>query len=140
MKHTILTLILAATPLLTPAQSGAEKEVLAAHEAYMKAARAGDTAPLAKLFADELQYSHSSATLETKEQAIAAIAKGKPNFELHEQKVTVYGNTAVLRAKATSINPTTGNIPLSVLQVWVKKSGHWQMVQRQTTRLPAATK
>lgn len=137
MKHTMFTLLAAALPLAVFAQSSAEKEVLAAHEAYMKAARAGDTGPLAKLFADELLYSHSNAKLETKAEAIAAIATGKPNFKLHEQKVTVYGNTAVIRAKATSINPKTGDIPLSILQVWVKKGGQWQMVQRQTTRLPA---
>jgi ketosteroid isomerase-like protein len=118
-------------------ESTAEKEVMAAHEAYMVAARAGDTAPLAKLFADELQYSHSNAKLETKQEAIDAIKTGKPNFKLHEQKVTVYGNTATVRAKATSINPKTGDLTLSILQVWVKKGGQWQLAQRQTTRLPA---
>jgi len=135
MKTLLLILLLTAMPTL--AQSAAEKEVLAAHEAYMVAARAGDTAPLEKLFADELLYSHSNAKLETKAEAIAAIKTGKPNFKLHEQKVTIYGNTAALRAKATSINPKTGDIPLSILQLWVKKGKQWQMVQRQTTRLPA---
>lgn len=136
MKTTILALLLATTPLLVMSQTPAEKEVLAAHDAYVEAARKGDTAPLAKLFADELQYSHSNAKLENKAEAIAAIGTGKPNFKMHEIKATVYGNTAVIRAKATSVNPKTGDIPLSILQTWVKKGGQWQMVQRQTTRLP----
>lgn len=133
MKTFLLTFVFAVAAL---GQSAAEKEVTAAHEAYMAAARAGDTAPLAKLFGDGLQYSHSNALLENKAEAIAAIAKGKPNFKVHEQSVVVHGNTATLRAKATSINPKNGDIPLSILQVWVKKGGQWQMVQRQTTRLP----
>ena len=135
MKTFFLTLVLAGAVLGQPA---AEKEVMAAHEAYMVAARAGDTAPLAKLFGDDLQYSHSNGKLETKAEAIAAIATGKPNFKLHEQSVVVHGNLATVRAKITSINPKTGDLVLTVLQVWAKKGGKWQMVQRQTTRLPQA--
>jgi len=136
MKTFLLSLVLAVAMF---SQTAAEKAVLAVHEEFLTAARAGDTAALGKLLGEELVYSHSNGTtVETKEQAIAAMAKGKPNFQVHEQKVHVYGNTATLRARATSVNPKTGNIHLTILQVWVKKGGQWQMVQRQTTRLPAA--
>lgn len=135
MKTFLLIFVLAAAVL---GQSPAEKELMAAHEAYMVAARAGDSAPLEKLFGEGLQYSHSNGKLENKREAIDAIAKGKPNFKLHEQSVVVHGNTATVRAKITSINPKTGDLVLTVLQVWAKKGGQWQMVQRQTTRLPPA--
>jgi ketosteroid isomerase-like protein len=113
----------------------AENEVKAAHAEFVKAAKAGDTATLDKLFAPELQYSHSNALLEDKATALAAIAKGKPNFQVHSESIKVYGKTATIRARVTSIaNP---NVELTVLLVWVKNGKQWQLVQRQTTRLPA---
>ena len=132
MKTFLLTFVLA---VMAMGQS-AEKELLAAHEAYMAAARAGDTAPLEKLFAEGLQYSHSNGKLENKREAIDNIAKGKPNFKLHDQSVVMHGNMATIRAKITSINPKTGDMILTVLQVWVKKGSQWQLAQRQTTRIP----
>ena len=121
------------------AQSGAEKEVLIAHEAFLKAARASDTASLGILLGDALVYSHSNGVLvQTKAQVIASIAKEGKNFQVKEQKVTVYGNVATIRAKIASIHPETGNTQLSVLLVWLKKGNQWQLVERQTTKRPTS--
>lgn len=105
----------------------------------MAAAKAGDAVALGKIFADGLQYSHSNANLETKAQAIAALAKSKGNFEVHDQTIHVYGKAATIRAKVTA-HGANGPIPLAMLQVWVKNGKDWQMVERHTTRLvpPAA--
>ena len=118
------------------AQSADETAVRAAHEAFVKAAKAGDAAALDKLFADGLQYSHSNTKLETKKEAIDALVKSKSNFEVHSQTIHVYGNAATIRAKVTAHGPT-GDTPLTMLQVWVKKGGNWQLVERHTTRIPA---
>jgi len=118
------------------AESADEAAVRAAHDRFLTAAKAGDGAALEKIFADGLQYSHSSAKMETKQEAIAALVKSKGNFEVHSQTIHVYGNTATIRAKVTA-HGATGDIPLSMLQVWVKKGKDWQMVERQTTRIPA---
>jgi ketosteroid isomerase-like protein len=119
------------------AETADEAAVRAAHEAFVKAAKAGDGAALDKIFAEGLQYSHSNANLEDKRQAIDALVKSKGNFEVHSQTIHVYGNVATIRAKVTAHNPA-GNIPLTMLQVWVKNGGNWQLVERHTTRLPAA--
>lgn len=119
------------------AESADEAAVRTAHEAYVKAAKAGDAAGLSKLFADNLQYSHSNTKLENKAEAVAALVKGKSNFEVHNQKITVYGKTATIRAKVTAHN-ATGDIPLTILMVWVKNGNAWQLVERQTTRIPAS--
>jgi len=113
-----------------------EAAVRAAHDAFVKAAKTGDAAALDKLFADNLQYSHSSAKLENKQEAISALAKSKGDFEVHSQTIHVYGNVATIRAKVTAHNPA-GDIPLTMLQVWVRNNGAWQMVERHTTRIPA---
>jgi len=127
----VLTLGLAAF-----SQSADEAAVRAAHQAYINAAKAGDAAGLSKLFAENLQYSHSNTNLENKAEAIAALVKGKSNFEVHEQKVKVFGSAATIRAKVTAHN-ATGDIPLTILLVWVKNGGAWQLTERQTTRIPA---
>jgi hypothetical protein len=130
MKTLLGLIMLAATSF-----GQAEMEVKAVHAEYVKAAKAGDTATLDKLFAPELQYSHSNALLEDKATAVSALAKGKPNFQVHSEEIKVYGKTAVTRARVTSI--ASPNIEMTVLLVWVKNGKQWQLVQRQTTRLPA---
>ena len=119
------------------AETADEAAVRAAHESFVKAAKAGDAAVLGKLLAEGLQYSHSSTKVETKAEAIAALVKSHGNFEVHSQTIHVYGKTATVRAKITS-HGATGDIPLTMLQVWVKNGKDWQMIERQTTRIPAS--
>jgi ketosteroid isomerase-like protein len=137
MRQVICAALVVAFSFVASAAGNAdEAAVRAAHEAFLKAAKAGDGAALNKLLADDLQYSHSSAKVETRQEAISALVKSKGDFEVHSQTIHVYGNAATIRAKVTAHN-ATGDIPLSMLQVWVKNNGNWQMVERQTTRLPA---
>ena len=118
------------------AETGDEAAVRAAHESFLKAAKAGDRAALDRIFANGLQYSHSNGNLENKEQAIAALVKSKGDFEVHSQTIHVYDKVATIRAKITAHNPA-GDIPLTMLQVWVKNGNNWQLVERHTTRIPA---
>ncbi|MBN8731672.1 MAG: nuclear transport factor 2 family protein [Acidobacteria bacterium] len=136
MRSLILTAALCAFAFTATAETAAEAEVRAAHDAFLKAAKAGDAAALAKVFADGLQYSHSNAKLENKKEAIDALVKSPGNFEVHSQAIHVYGNTATIRAKMTA-HAATGDIHLAMLQVWIKNGKQWQMVERHTTRLPA---
>ncbi|MBI2687038.1 MAG: nuclear transport factor 2 family protein [Acidobacteria bacterium] len=137
MKTLLLTTLVFGLSVAGFAESADEAAVRAAHEGYVKAAKAGDGAALGKLFADGLQYSHSNTKLETKAEAIAALVKSKGNFEVHSQTIHVYGKAATIRAKVTAHNPTTGDTPLTILMVWVKNGKDWQLMERQTTRIPA---
>jgi len=86
------TLLLTALTLFSSmafAETADEAAVRAAHESFVKAAKAGDGAALEKIFADGLQYSHSNTKLENKQEAIAALVKSKGNFEVHSQ--TIHG-------------------------------------------------
>jgi ketosteroid isomerase-like protein len=136
MNRILLGAAVLAFSVLGVAETADEAAVRGAHEAFLRAAKAGDGAALERIFADGLQYSHSNANLENKRQAIDALVKSKGNFEVHSQTIQVYGNVATIRAKVTAHN-AAGDIPLSMLQVWVKNGGNWQLVERQTTRLPA---
>ena len=139
MKTLLLTTLVFAVSAVGFAETADEAAVKAAHASFVAAAKAGDAAALGKIFADGLQYSHSNTLLETKAQAIAALVKSKGNFEVHEQAIHVYGKTATIRAKVTA-HGANGDIPLTMLQVWVKNGKDWQMVERHTTRIPAPAK
>ena len=136
MKTLLLTACILGLSTLAIAETADETAVRAAHEAFIKAAKAGDATALNKLLADGLQYSHSSAKLENKQEAIEAMVKSKSNYEVHSQTIHVYGTAATIRARVTS-HGATGDIPLAMLMVWVKNGGNWQLVERHTTRVPA---
>lgn len=139
MKTLLLTTLVFAFSAVGFAETADEAAVKAAHAAFVAAAKAGDGAALGKLLADGVQYSHSNTKLETKAEAIAALVKSKGNFEVHEQTIHVYGKAATIRARVTAHNAQTGDTPLTMLLVWVKNGNQWQMVERQTTRIPAPT-
>jgi ketosteroid isomerase-like protein len=131
-----LSVVVLGLSILGFAQSSDEAAVRAAHDAFVKAAKEGNRVALERLFADGLQYSHSNTKLETKQEAIDAMVKSKGNFEVHSQTIHVYGNVATIRAKVTA-HSAAGDTPMTMLQVWVKRGNSWQMVERQTTRIPA---
>ena len=134
MKTLLLTTLVFAVSSVGFAETADEAAVKAAHASFVAAAKAGDATALGKIFADGLQYSHSNTKLETKAEAIAALEKSKGNFEVHEQTIHVYGKAATIRAKVTAHN-AAGDIPLTMLQVWVKNGNQWQMMERHTTRI-----
>jgi ketosteroid isomerase-like protein len=136
MKILLLSALVLGVSSIGFAETADEAAVRAAHESFLQAAKAGDGAALDKIFADGLQYSHSSAKVENKQEAIAALVKSKGNFEVHSQTIHVYGKAATIRAKVTA-HGATGDIPLTMLQVWVKNGTNWQMVERHTTRIAA---
>lgn len=137
MRNLLITVVALGLSASAFAETADEAAVRAAHDSFVKAARAGDGAALEKIFADGLQYSHSSGKLETKKEAIAALVKSKGNFEIQSQTIHVYGKTATIRAKIVSHGPT-GDMPLTMLQVWVKHGKDWQLVERHTTRVPVS--
>jgi ketosteroid isomerase-like protein len=121
-------------------QAGAQDDmVMKAMNDFATAVLKKDTATLKKLFADSVVYSHSSGKAETKAEAIEAIEKAKyVKFDYKEQKMQFFGNTAIVRGEAVLLNTATSPDPLklSILQVWVKNPAGWQMVARQSTKLP----
>ncbi|MDP9171721.1 MAG: nuclear transport factor 2 family protein [Acidobacteriota bacterium] len=119
--------------------SKAEKEVLATVDEWKQAMVKGDAAALGKLYHPDLVYEHSSAKNETKAEAIAsataagAVSKG---IELHSPVVHVYGNTATVKSTGDYTNASGSVSHLDTLMVFVKSAQGWQMVARESTKLP----
>ena len=122
----------------------AEKEVLAAMEAWKKATMTKDKAALEKLLHDDLTYTHSNAHNESKADVIKAVTTGKASVEsivFSDTTVRVYGNTALVKGKVDITNSVDGKSTpnyLNILHVWLKGPHGWQLVGRQAVRLPAA--
>ena len=158
MKTLILALFSVAAlsaAMPTPAQ---EKEVMAAMDAWIQSTVKQDVAGLQRILHDELWYSHSAATFQTKAEVIKDIQEGRgpAGVELSDIRIRIFDNVAhvksmsVLRNRPrnpgqTGAAPGGGNAnaggrgnagpsPLLVVHVLVKGPQGWQLVSRQATR------
>jgi hypothetical protein len=141
MKLRLLLLLAVAGSLcavagdLNPAD---EKAVLAAEKQYADAMVKHDAAVLEKVLADDLSYTHSSMTMETKADILNGIRSGKIQYksiDFKTTKVRQYGNTIITNHEMVFAQAERSN-NVYVTMVWVKQGGGWQMVQRQATRMP----
>lgn len=132
--------ILFSTLLLSAAPTGskAEKDVLAAMDAYKEAMIHKDGPTLEKLLSNDLTYTHSGGQLETKADVIKSITSGKTiveQMDFSDTSVRLYGNIALVKCKVDLYHSKTNIVHMNVLHVWMKGPQGWQMVARQATRL-----
>jgi ketosteroid isomerase-like protein len=132
--------ILFSAVLLSAASTGpkAEKDVLAAMDAYKEAMIHKDGPTLDKLLSNDLTYVHSGGQLETKADVIKSITSGKTIVEamdVSDTSVRLYGNIALVKCKVDLYHSKTNIVHMNVLHVWMKGPQGWQMVARQATRL-----
>ena len=121
---------------------------MAAMERWIQATVQQDIAGLQKVLHDELWYSHSAATFQTKEEVIRDIQEGRGpvGIELSDTRVRIYGNMAHVKSMAIIRNRPRNQVqsgaggvkagpsPLLIVHVLVKGPQGWQLVSRQATR------
>lgn len=137
----LLTLSFILLVQLVRAQSAEEKAVLAAEKQRFDAQISKNYAVLDQVLGNDLVYTHSNGNTDSKESYIQSIRDGKSKYDainVEEQKVRVYGNTAIINGicmvKAMS-NGETINTHLKYTDVYVRKGKQWQMVAWQSIRL-----
>jgi len=120
-----------------------EKSVMATLDAMAQATIKKDVATLDKIYHPDLTYSHSSAMNQTKAEVLKAVAGPgvTESMTFHETSVRIYGNVALVRGRNELRNGAPGSMHdnhLNILWVMLKGPGPqgWQIVARQTTRLP----
>jgi ketosteroid isomerase-like protein len=120
-----------------------EKAVLATLETMAKATLAKDVATLARIYGDDVTYSHSSGLTETKAQVLKNI-EGPSVAEFmrfSDTTVRIYGDVALAKGVTDFRNGRPGNLldnHLNILWVMARRpqGPHgWQIVARQTTRI-----
>lgn len=140
----------AQTPIKTPSlaisaplpKGDAEKEVIETENQRFKALVRDDFAVLDRVLADDLVYTHSSGKNDTKQSYMQSLREGKTKYntmDTQEQKVRIYGNTAVINGKClmnVTSNGTIINTGLAYTSVYVRRGNQWQMVTWQSLRVP----
>ena len=122
--------------------AGNEQMIIDLDKKRMTAMAQKDIAKLNELIADDLVYTHSSARLDTKQSLIGAMEGGKTVYTAvvpSDVKAQDFGDTVVLTGNARiSVNSggNAMNFGVRFTDVWVNKSGQWQMVAWQSTRTP----
>ena len=146
MKAVISSLVIALVVSTTaayaapPSDPQAEKEVMAAMEAWRQALLKKDGAALARLYHEDIRYGHSSGLVEDKKTAVNHIVTSKADYasvDLIDTKITVHGNFALVNGRVNYKQVTDGkanDVKLHVLHVWVRTPQGWQMIGRQSTR------
>ena len=142
----VLVTICLVVVLLAWSQGGnAEQQIAALADQFTQAFGKADTVFMEKYFADEFTGVHSDGNLSTKAQEINNVKSGTlkwASVDLHERKIHVYGETAVVVGLASSTG-SVGGKPYSgdyrTTQVWVKHKGNWKIVAFQSTRVAAAS-
>lgn len=117
--------------------------VEAAERAWAVAIVKGDSAAMEKLMAADLVYTHSGGNRDTRASFIDNIRTGKLKYEKMEyEKIEarmVKSDVAFLTARADVRVVSAGKpveMKLSLLHVFVKRQGRWQLLAHQSARLP----
>lgn len=102
-----------------------------------------DLAALDELFADELVYTHSNGSVDTKKSYLAAIEKRVFDYraaERVEENVVDFGDAALLTGHV-KLHVVAGarelHLNARVTVLYVRQGGRWRFAAWQSTPLPA---
>jgi ketosteroid isomerase-like protein len=121
------------------AQSTPEQEVLALQQEYEGAIERRDASVHERLFADDYTYTPGNGAFMDRARHMAftrsgALAVGA--FQSTEQKIRVYGNTAIVTGRWI-LKGARGGKPVDnqirYLIVYIRRGGQWQIVAEQRT-------
>ena len=108
----------------------------------MNAMAQKDVDTLNAVLSDNLVYTHSSARLDTKQSLIGAMESGSTVYtavEPSDVQAQDLGNAVVLTGScriSVMSNGRPNSFSVRFTDVYANKSGQWQMVAWQSTRLP----
>ncbi|MBX9602466.1 MAG: nuclear transport factor 2 family protein [Bryobacteraceae bacterium] len=116
-------------------------EIMAAEQAWARAAIAADAAALDRLLAADLRYSHTDGKFDTKADFLRLLREGSMKYEqaeVEEIRVRPFGSAAVsemvMKLKVIR-GGRAAEFRARVLRVWAKVDGRWQLAAHQSARL-----
>ena len=114
-----------------------EKKILALEKERIAAMVKKDVAALATFLADDLSYTHSGGTTDTKASFLTLIKDRGRYLGIdysNTQVITLNANTVVVRGMAQIRLDGTPSYPVIFVDVWALRDGGWKMVAWQATR------
>ena len=118
-----------------------EQEILQLEEQWVTALLNSDADFLAKLYAEDIVYTHTNAAMDTKASYLKKIRKRElvyHTLERHDIDVRLFGDTALATCRWVQTS-TSGGVAFAVdaryLHVYAHVAGRWQLVAHQSTKL-----
>lgn len=119
-----------------------EKAVLDAQDRRFALTAGGDLDELERLMTDDMNYTHSTSTVDTKAEFLASLRSGRVRYvsiDPEERSVRIYGHTAVVQGIAhvlVKVGERDVDVRLRFTEVYVEKDGAWKMALWHSTRVP----
>jgi hypothetical protein len=138
----VLVALVAALAVPTASAGEAEKEVLGTQDRRFALTAGGDLDELERMLTEDMNYTHSSAAVDTKAQFLATLRSGKVRYlsiEPEERSVRVYGHTAVVQGVAhllVKVEERDVDVRLRFTELYVEQDGAWKMALWHSTRVP----
>jgi ketosteroid isomerase-like protein len=124
--------------------AGSVEEVQQAERQRFAALIAQDVAALDPMLGDELHYCHSTGRVENKQQFLETVRSGGIRYEsidVHEFQARLYGELAIGTGYITVQGKLGGQpvtLELRYTDVYAWRSGRWQLINWQSTRVAPA--
>ncbi len=138
----LVAISLLAAPLALGQGGSVEQQIKTLSDQLAQAYVKGDTSFFEKYLADDYTGIYASSQPYTKAESLKPGAFKFESFDMHEMKIRVYGDTAVVTS-LTSAKGTINGKPFSgdfrTTRVWVKQKGGWKLVAFQSTQVPPAS-
>jgi ketosteroid isomerase-like protein len=116
-------------------------QIMALDKAWAKAVVENDFPAIEKIVAPGLIYSHSDGAVDSREVYLNRLKKGTSvyqSIDFSKMNVTVFGDTAILNARARFKVLADGkqvDNDLSYTHVYQKQNGTWRMIAHQSAKM-----
>ena len=133
-------LMLQAAPAIHAGE--AEKAVLDAQDRRFALTAGGDLDDLSRMLMDDMNYTHSTSTVDTKAEFLGSLRSGRVRYvsiEPEERTVRIYGHSAVVQGVAhvlVKVGERDVDVRLRFTELYVEKDGTWKMALWHSTRVP----
>jgi hypothetical protein len=114
-----------------------EDQVRAANQAIMAAGLRGDQRAFGTLVADELQWIRATGEVLGKAEYTKTINPGiaKSQRTFTDERVTIYGDIALLICRSDFISPQGQKRAERVLRAFIRRDGQWLLLRHAATPL-----
>jgi hypothetical protein len=142
--HSIFAAFFLALIAAAPARAAIADDIKATEDERIAAYLSGNVAPLQKIFADELEYVHSSGISDTKAKVIESFTSGDlkiTKFDRSDMKIQQVGSVVIATGVGNvelAMKGKEAKFALRYAAVYAKRAGVWQIFYYQGTRLPKA--